>query len=369
MHKIAEVRFAFAVNNFPPRVGGVETHVHSLVVALQSAGHTAVVITVGGGPVGTHIEEGVRVIRLPERFRVGDVLGFPPLGTTRRLRRLLAEERVDVVSVHTRFFPMTWIGLRAASKASVPVVHTEHGSGHVVSSSPVITLASRLVDRTIGRFVLRRADEVVGVSESVVGFVQRLSGRRARVFYNAIEPASTDGRRHGDKSHVVFVGRLVPGKGAEDFVDTVAALRRRGIDVAATMLGDGPERASIRSRIDRHGLAEVVEMRGRVPASAVRSTLAGAVLVNPTVLAEGFQTTLLEALAERGSIVTYEVPGAGVLREQGHPVVIVQQHDPEALASAVSEMLAQEWPVTALDGWYWKDRAEEYERIVEGVKR
>ena len=97
MHKIAEVRFAFAVNNFPPRVGGVETHVHSLVVALQSAGHTAVVITVGGGPVGTHIEDGVRVIRLPERFRVGDVLGFPPLGTTRRLRRLLAEERVDVV--------------------------------------------------------------------------------------------------------------------------------------------------------------------------------------------------------------------------------------------------------------------------------
>ena len=110
-------------------------------------------------------------------------------------------------------------------------------------------------------------------------------------------------------------------------------------------------------------------MRGRVPASAVRSTLAGAVLVNPTVLAEGFQTTLLEALAERGSIVTYEVPGAGVLREQGHPVVIVQQHDPEALASAVSAMLAQEWPVTPLDGWYWKDRAEEYERIVEGVKR
>ncbi len=50
-------------------------------------------------------------------------------------------------------------------------------------------------------------------------------------------------------------------------------------------------------------------------------------------------------------------------------MVIVQQHDPEALASAVSEMLAQEWPVTALDGWYWKDRAEEYERIVEGVKR
>src|SRR5690606_18310914 len=173
--------------NYPPRTGGVEQHVRALASELTARGNDVAVVTLGT-PTGWRQDGKIEVLTLPERFRISDILGFPFLGTRRRLTRMLRERSVDVVSVHTRFFPMSAVGWRAARAAGIPVIHTEHGSDHVKSDSRVITAASRAVDFTIGRAVLRGADRVLGVSEDVVAFVRRLAGVDADVFYNAITP-------------------------------------------------------------------------------------------------------------------------------------------------------------------------------------
>src|SRR5690606_19242323 len=107
---------------------------------------------------------------------------FPLPGLTRRLARALAADGVGVVSTHTRFFPMSFVGIRLARRLGVPAMHTEHGSDFVRGVAGPIALASRLVDRTAGRYVLRRADVVLAVSEEVRRFVRRLAGVDSRVF-------------------------------------------------------------------------------------------------------------------------------------------------------------------------------------------
>ncbi len=365
------MRFAFIVNNYPPRVGGVESHVHSLVQHLVARGDDAVVITLSES-AGLEREDGIDVIRLREHLRVADVLGFPAPGTARRIARILRERNVDVVSIHTRFFPMSWVGLRSARRAGLPVIHTEHGSDHVVSDSLLIRAASRFVDFTVGRAILRQADDVVGVSERVTAFVHRLSGRRAEVFYNAIDASASDAPEEGvvkspGPHDVVFVGRLVPGKGADVFVDAIALLTARGLDVRGEILGDGVERDGIRRAVADRGLQDVVRMRGRVPSEEVRAALRRAVLVNPTTLAEGFQTTLLEALDEGGAVVTFDVPGAALLSEQGHPVTIVGEQTAQAVADATEAMLHRGWEVRPLRGWHWEERAAEYAERAESL--
>ena len=368
------MRIAFVVNNYPPKTGGVETHVHSLARRLRSSGHEILVITLAD-VAGASSEDGIEVIRMREHLRVGDVLGFPAPGTTRRIARLLKERRIDAVSVHTRFFPMTWIGLRAGRRAGTAVVHTEHGSDHVVSPSALISMASRMVDRTLGRHVLRAADEVLGVSESVTAFVRRLSGREARVFYNAIDasPRPATSERFPRADRLVFVGRLVAGKGADVFVDLVAELAAENPGLESVMLGDGPDRAGIEERILRAGLEARIAVRGRVSAEEVRRELRGAILVNPTTLAEGFQTTLLEALDVDGRVATYDVPGARLLREQGYPVMIAERRDLGALLEAVDAARNADAGDARLHGWYWEDRADEYvetlARSVQGRSR
>lgn len=79
-----------------------------------------------------------------------------------------------------------------------------------------------------------------------------------------------------------------------------------------------------------------------------------------TVLSEGFQTTLLEALAERGRVVTFTVPGAQVLADQGNPVVITAERTVESLVSALRDFLNNPPALgdpTLINAWTWPVRA------------
>lgn len=364
------VRFAFVVNNYPPRTGGVELHVHALAHELLRKGHDVTVVTLGSTP-GWRDDEGVMVLTLPEHFRVADILGFPSPGTSYRLSRLLSKQEIDIVSVHTRFFPMSFVGWRAARRTKVPVIHTEHGSDHVSSDSFVIRLASKMVDFTLGRMVLRGADQILGVSEAVVAFVRRLAGVDARVFYNAITVGRGDAEHSTNEhagvtkrtNHLVFVGRIVPGKGWDTYLEVVSRLKREGQQVTGEVLGDGVDLVELQRRVDSSGLQDAIKVRGRVTQEEVRTALRGATLVNPTILSEGFQTTLLEAIAEGGSVVTYPVPGAATLSHAGAPVIISAERTADSLYS-VLEGLLREPPAPAssrfVEGWTWPARAKEY---------
>lgn len=367
---------AIVVNNYPPRVGGLEKHVSALADQLLALGHRVTVFTVSGEP-GVGIESGVRVHRLPRRFPIADVISFPPLGTTRRLTSALRDQGVTVVSTHTRFFPLTWIGTRAARRAGVPSVHTEHGSDYVRSASRVIELASRLVDLTFGRNALRRSTQVLAVSKDAASFVKRLSGRDSKLFHNAIDlaewnvPASARPTR---PSRLVFVGRLVPGKGWDTFLAVCATLRGtlRELGVTAHVLGGGPDLERCRQQVDALGLADLVQVHGPADSSRVRDLLTGGVLVNASVLAEGFGITLLEATAVGAQIVSYPVPAADALLEHDAPVWLVESPSIDDLAAQVTNALEHPKPAVtpeALDAWSWEARAREYTDLVDDVVR
>ena len=363
------MRIAMIVNSYPPRMGGLELHLQNLAQGLVALGHRVWILTISSEP-GHRVDGGVEVLTGRSHLPIADVISFPALGARRSISRFLRNHEIELVSVHTRFFPMSFIGVRAAQACSIPVIHTEHGSGFVASASPLISWCSRLVDVTAGRYVLRHADRVVGVSAEAADFASRLGGIQTGVFHNAITPPETRGETTDRPGHLVFVGRVVEGKGWDDFLQAVAALRARGHEVDGEILGAGPMLETARALRDELGLGGVVELRGRVPADEVRRCLTGATLVNPTVLSEGFQTTLLEALAERGRIVTYIVPGAELLRESGAPVVICREKNCGSLIEALEGVLAAPGQPASADfvtEWTWPVRAREYANIAQEV--
>lgn len=358
------------VNRYPPYVGGVEFHVRNLATALAEQGHELWVLTIAE-KAGERIDEGpVRVLTGTAHAPIAEIITFPAPGATRRIAEFLREHSIDAVSVHTRFFPMSFVGVRAARRAGIPVIHTEHGSDFVASDSPIVSIGSRIVDFTMGRYVLKSADRVVAVSPEAAAFASRLGGVRASVFYNAITPPAYDAPPVQRPSSLVFVGRLVPGKGWDVFIGAIEALRDRGVEVTGELLGAGPDLEAARQAVREKGLEAVVAVRGRVSPDEVREALAGATLVNPTVLSEGFQTTLLEALAERGRVVTFDVPGAELLRDRGFPVSICADRTEDRLVESLVEFL-EDPPALAdpslIDEWTWTNRAEEYARIASDV--
>lgn len=362
----------FVVGNYPPHVGGVEMHVQRLSTELVRHGCRVTVVTTDTRGITERIDEdGVTVLRIPGRFAVGDVVSFPGLGTTRRLIRYCRDESVTVLSTHTRFFPMSFVGAQAARRSDVVHLHTEHGSDHVRGVGPVVGVASRLVDHTVGRRVLRSADAVLAVSDRVQAFVKRLSGRTAKLFPNAIDVApwtAVRGTRGVVPRRLVFLGRLVPGKGWEDFVEMCSILERRGYEFEAEVIGDGADMDALIDLISARGLTDRVRVRGRLQGEPLHAAMADATLVNPTRLAEGFQTSLIEVVAAGGDVVTYPIAGAESLKADGAPVRIVEDSSPAALADAIVE--DEIGPVLAegvLRRWDWESRASEYLALAASV--
>ena len=208
------LRIALVTNTYPPRMGGLELHIANLAHNLSDLGHRIWVLTIASEP-SKRMDGDIRVRTERSYLPIADVISFPAIGTTSAIARFLREHSIDVVSTHTRFFPMSFVGLRAAHAARVPVIHTEHGSGFVATPSAPIAVGSRVVDLSMGRYVLRHADRVLAVSPQAAAFAQRLGARHADVFYNAITPSQHTGPIEDRPAHLVFVGRMVAGKRCE----------------------------------------------------------------------------------------------------------------------------------------------------------
>lgn len=364
------LRVTFVVDTYPPSSGGVQRHVEALAARLARRGHRVDVVCLAERGTRARVETraGVRVHRLPALASVAGIAGIPGPSAWRRVVREVVAG-CDVVSVHTRFFPMTVLGLRAAGRLGIPTVLTEHGSGHVVTGSPLVDRCARLVDWTAGRWAWRSATEVLAVSDEVAAFVRAQTGRGATVFGNGVDTARWR-RARPARPHLVFVGRLVPEKGWSTFLDIAADVLRRDPAATASLLGDGPDLPVVRARVDQLGLRDRISAPGLVSSEEVADQLAGGILVNPTMASEGYQLTLPEAVAAGARVVTYSVGGVARLAALQAPVQVVRRGDVAALRQAVAAELqkpsapADPETVAALD---WEALAGDFEARVRSM--
>jgi glycosyltransferase involved in cell wall biosynthesis len=361
------------VNNYPPHLGGVERHVASLAQTLVAGGDRATVLVLDDS-IGTSIVNGVTVIRIAQWLRVASVISFPRPGASRKILPILASLNVSAISTHTRFFPMSFVGIRLARKLGIAAIHTEHGSGFVRGVSLPIAIASRLIDITVGRYVLRSATAVLAVSEAVSEFVDHLSGASAQVFYNAITLNQWPHRPANQaETRFLFVGRLVPGKGWDAALEAAAWLATQHplFRFSLDIVGDGPSADQVAALVAKLELQKIVTLHGQVAAHELSEIMGGAILVNPTTLAEGFQTSLVEAIATGCSVVTYAVPGAQLLLDDGAPVSIVSDHSTETLAADM--IFAAQYPLPPYSAekmaqWDWSTRAKQYLALVDAAQ-
>ena len=142
---------------------------------------------------------------------------------------------------------------------------------------------------------------------------------------------------------VVSAGRLVWEKGHQDLLRALAAMRARGLETRALIVGAGPEEARLKAHADELGIAHLVEWRGSVPYDEMPAVFARA---SCFVLAslpspfweEQFGMVLAEALAAGVPVVAASsgaipevLDGAGRLFDPG---------DWWALAALLGELVA-----------------------------
>jgi glycosyltransferase involved in cell wall biosynthesis len=140
---------------------------------------------------------------------------------------------------------------------------------------------------------------------------------------------------------LIYVGRLAPEKGVGVLIDSLIMLKEDSVHFELTLVGDGPERASLESLVKQHGLQDSILFHGFANQSVVRNKLLESDIFVLPSFAEGVPVSFMEAMASGIPVVGTNVGGVSELIEHGVTGLIVPPADEEALKKAISRYVTE----------------------------
>lgn len=152
-----------------------------------------------------------------------------------------------------------------------------------------------------GYHATRRAASALIVGSRDTWKLEPAGVRRKCVYIpeNGIDPARFTRRRTrraGPPIRAIFVGRLVPYKGADMLIEATAPLVRQG-KMTLEIIGDGPQMLEVQTLVEREGIGNGVTLAGWVEHTQLQDRLAEAdVFAFPSVREFG-GAAALEAMA------------------------------------------------------------------------
>lgn len=150
----------------------------------------------------------------------------------------------------------------------------------------------------------------------------------------AAAPASGDGVRV-----VGMIAQMEPRKDHRGLVEAFSRVRGRLPLARLVLAGDGSQRPALEDRVRQLGLEDRIAFLGTVDRpERVLETLD--VYVQASAREEGTSNSILEAMAAGRPVVATDVGGNREIVRHGETGLIVPPHNPDALASALVDLLA-----------------------------
>lgn len=144
---------------------------------------------------------------------------------------------------------------------------------------------------------------------------------------------------------LLAIGRMVRTKGFPELLTAMARLRREGLPVRLTIVGDGAWRKKLLLMRKDLKLEDCVSMPGFLPHDQLRDLSEKYhLLVVPSVVhsngdRDGIPNVIMEALNAGLPVVATDVCGISEVVKNGETGLLAPQRDPAALAHAIRYML------------------------------
>lgn len=251
-----------------------------------------------------------------------------------RIAQLIKNDPVDIIQTHE--WGTYLEGLFAARLAKAPVcIHVEQGTPHWHYRRQRV--AYRLAQRLTDRFV--------PVSEQLAGQMRRwlkIAPSKLTVIGNAIETdrfpdaperrgAVRAGLKLSDRDFVIgTVGRLVPVKGYEILLQSIARLKALGVPARLLLIGNGPLYEPLQRLVETWDLQQHVQFLGE--RADIPDLLQALDVYVSSSLSEGRSLSIMEAMAAGLPVVATSVGGTPEIITDGHTGVLVPPMQPDALS-------------------------------------
>jgi glycosyltransferase involved in cell wall biosynthesis len=255
-----------------------------------------------------------------------------------KLARFASENRIQIIHAHVaRDYPLAALVARRSS-------------AHLILTRHVLFPMKRAHQLT-----LRRTDRIIAVSHAVADGLraQRIfGGDRIVLIHNGIdvdrfargrEDCFTNKKETDQKLCVGMIGHLAPIKGQEDFIRAAAMVCQRRPDVDFVIAGEdksrrGEHRRRIETLIAELNLEPHVSLIGWV--DDVAQLLPKFDLLVSPAHSEPFGLSIVEAMAAGVPVIATASEGAREIIDDQQTGWLVPIGDIEALAEAISGLLA-----------------------------
>lgn len=295
------------VGQFPPHVGGVGVHIHTLSKELVRQGHEVYVITYPHKDIKDI--DGIHAIGT-KGLNIPGVRGLMfKKNAKKALEKLLQAEDIDIIHGHY-LFPAGAAAVEVGKEHGIKTYVTAHGSDmfEVYKKQPVM--------RSTIKNVLKRADCVLAVSnalrhEIIATGVEGISNK-TRICWNSVDIDKFSPKENNsfkeeykltDKPIVLFVGNLIKRKNVETLLE---AKKISNSDYYLVIVGDGPLFKKLNKMVEEDNIRDVIFTGSRNDVENIIPSCD--VLVLPS-LSESFGLVLIEALACGKPVIGSNVGG------------------------------------------------------------
>lgn len=280
--------------------GGVERGTLEVGEYLVAQGHRSIVISSGGRLVKTLLAQGSEHIDWP----IGKK-SLLTLGLVARLRRLLIEEKVDILHVRSRF--PAWIAYLAWKEMSPEhrpaLVTTVHGTYSVSPYSAVMTKGERVI--VISSMIYDYVIDNYDLEPKKLRLIYR--GVDAKKFPFGYQPREAWLRdwfkafpETSNKKYLLLPARITKWKGHEDFINLIAQVKQHTADFHALIVGEvkddkKPYFKKLNKMVKHYGLDDHISFIGH--RDDLREIMAiSHIVYSLSTKPEAFGRTTLEAL-------------------------------------------------------------------------
>jgi glycosyltransferase involved in cell wall biosynthesis len=267
------------------------------------------------------------------------------LTAVRSIAGICRERQIDIVHAHLQKAFIS--SLLAQPRFTSRLILHEHG--------PIFRDGTGCIYRWFLRKLGSRADAIIANSQAAAAAMRRTIANPEipiTVVPNFIDLERFAPDRYDrnavraslglaqDRFVVGFVGRLDRPKGADLLVEAAARLPRHERPWCFYLVGEGPQRGLLESRIRELGLEDVVVLAGlhENPAAVLR---AFDVAVVPS-RREAFGISALEAMRMRVPVIVSPVGGLPELVRDSETGIVLSRLDAESIAEAIRRLASDE---------------------------
>ena len=335
------------VGQFPPHIGGVGVHIHSLSKELIRQGHEVYVITYPHKDIrdidGIHVI-GTKGVNIPGLRGL-----FFAINAKKELKELIEREDIDIIHGHY-LFPAGWASVKAGKSTNTKTYVTSHGSDMFE------LYKKQAYTRPLIRKVLKDADVVLAVSNALKDEIIKTKipniEKKVRLHWNSVDINKFKTTKENeskfrkelvhefniaaDKPIILFVGNIIKRKNIDLLLEAKKQLNTKANLV---VVGDGPLLEQLKAKAEKEyfdGNLENVYFTGS--RTDVEDIIPSCDLLVLPSFTESFGLVLIEALACGKPVIGSNVGGIKeiITDDVG---LLIDPNDSEDLTKAIDRIL------------------------------